>query len=265
MVNPVNGQPMRYFPRREFYFRLCFSTNVISVLVGVVIAAVAGIFALRIFLSRLRQLTFGGMQWGSTITALINAVQIQVLNWVYNSIAIYLTEYENHRTDTEYEDALIAKTFIFQFVNSFASLFYISFVKPFIPDIDPCGNGDCMAELQASLGTIFLTRLATGSILKVLMPWYAQKAKAKNEMKGVSMDELTDVELAYIQDEYHVMLGPFQDYANLAIQFGYATMFISAYPLATTLAFVTNYVGKFQFYPFLLNSINSSIICRVAC
>ena len=36
---------------------------------------------------------------------------------------------ENHRTDTEYEDNLIAKTFMFQFVNSYASLIYIAFIK----------------------------------------------------------------------------------------------------------------------------------------
>ena len=40
-------------------------------------------------------------------------------------------------TDTEYEDALIGKTFVFMFVNSFAALFYIAFVKPFLI-VDPC-------------------------------------------------------------------------------------------------------------------------------
>lgn len=39
---------------------------------------------------------------------------------------------ENHRTDTEYEDNLIAKTFMFQFVNSYASLVYIAFIKEHI-------------------------------------------------------------------------------------------------------------------------------------
>lgn len=38
------------------------------------------------------------------------------------------------------------------------------------------------------------------------------------------------------------MLGPFQDFADLAMQFGYATMFIVAYPLATILSFVNDYV-----------------------
>jgi hypothetical protein len=66
-------------------------------------------------------------------------------------------------------------------------------------DVDPCING-CLNELQASLGTIFLTRLATGSILKLAVPYFTQKMKRANEAKGVDPDDLTDVEQAYIQD-----------------------------------------------------------------
>ena len=51
---------------------------------------------------------------------------------IYNGIAVALNDSENHRTDTDYEDALIAKTFVFQFVNSFCSLFYIAFIKTHI-------------------------------------------------------------------------------------------------------------------------------------
>lgn len=65
------------------------------------------------------------------------------------------------------------------------------------------------------------------------------------ESKGVDPDLVTDVERQYIQAEYHVLLGPFTDYANLAIQFGYSTMFIVAYPLAMVMSFVANFIGKF--------------------
>ena len=36
---------------------------------------------------------------------------------------------ENHRTQTEYDDALIIKLFVFQFCNSYSSLYYIAFFR----------------------------------------------------------------------------------------------------------------------------------------
>ena len=36
---------------------------------------------------------------------------------------------ENHRTQTQYDDALIIKLFAFQFTNSYSSLFYIAFFR----------------------------------------------------------------------------------------------------------------------------------------
>jgi hypothetical protein len=48
------------------------------------------------------------------------------LNEVYARIAVVLTEFENHRTQTGFEDALILKTFLFQFVNSYFTLVRLS-------------------------------------------------------------------------------------------------------------------------------------------
>lgn len=74
------------------------------------------------------------------------------MNFVYSDIAITLTERENHRTETEFEDSLIAKLFAFQFVNSYASFFYVAFIKSLAGD--PC-EGTCMAELSTAIGVIF--------------------------------------------------------------------------------------------------------------
>jgi hypothetical protein len=36
----------------------------------------------------------------------------------YEVIARHLTEWENHRTPTEFEDSIISKNFMFQFINN---------------------------------------------------------------------------------------------------------------------------------------------------
>merc|ERR1712003_242516 len=42
----------------------------------------------------------------------------------------YGNEWENHRTEQDFQNALIYKSFCFKFVNSFASLFYLGFIRP---------------------------------------------------------------------------------------------------------------------------------------
>ena len=50
-------------------------------------------------------------------------------NYLYGLLAVKLNNWENYRTVTAYEDALVLKTSCFYFVNSYATLFYIAFLK----------------------------------------------------------------------------------------------------------------------------------------
>lgn len=64
------------------------------------------------------------------ITAgLINLVCILILNYLYNHLAEWLTEMELQRTQTEYDESLTLKIYMFQFINYYSCLFYITFLK----------------------------------------------------------------------------------------------------------------------------------------
>lgn len=43
---------------------------------------------------------------------------------------VFFSSKEIHRTEKDYENALTLKMFLFQFVNFYASIFYIAFIKP---------------------------------------------------------------------------------------------------------------------------------------
>ena len=58
----------------------------------------------------------------------MNIVQSQLYGLGYKSLSKYLTEFENHRTETEEEDSALSKKSIFLFINTFFSYFYIAFV-----------------------------------------------------------------------------------------------------------------------------------------
>lgn len=40
-----------------------------------------------------------------------------------------LTDLENHRTQSEYDDSLTLKLYLLQFVNFYSSIFYIAFIQ----------------------------------------------------------------------------------------------------------------------------------------
>lgn len=90
-----------------------------------------------------------------------------MLNILYNGIVYKLNDYENHRTDTNYEDSLVSKMFVFQLVNSYAALTYVSFVKMFIGVL--CSFNNCIGDVATTLSTVFLTRLLTQVILDVFV------------------------------------------------------------------------------------------------
>jgi len=66
----------------------------------------------------------------------VNGVMISVFDIVYQYGSTFGNEWENHRTEQDYQDALITKTFIFKFFNSFSSLFYLAFLRPFVKGFD---------------------------------------------------------------------------------------------------------------------------------
>lgn len=48
---------------------------------------------------------------------------------LYDWLAVKLTEMELPRTQTEFDDSLTLKIYLFQFVNYYTSIFYIAFLK----------------------------------------------------------------------------------------------------------------------------------------
>lgn len=175
-----------------------------------------------------------------------------------------LTEYENHRyaslppysrrpshrcrryrrTDTEFEDNLIMKTFGFQFINSYATLFYVAFAKSNIGDLDHCVNYDCMQELRSTLGTLFISKIVVNVLTNALVPFINQKLKERENFKGHEdrLHAVIPAEREFMLTEFDELLGSFEDYSADAIQFGYLTMFISAFPLASLMCLVNNYI-----------------------
>lgn len=113
-----------------------FSFSIVLLLVTLAVATVLGVVLYRMSvlaaLSATHEydLSTSNAILITTITAAcINLCLIQIFNWVYTWLAEWLTEFEILRTQTEFDDSLTLKIYLLQFVNYYASIFYIAFFK----------------------------------------------------------------------------------------------------------------------------------------
>ncbi|CAL8405415.1 unnamed protein product [Arctogadus glacialis] len=132
-MNPISGKPEPYQAFTDKYSRLVVSASGIFFMILVVIAAVFGIVIYRVITIS----TFAAFGWAlirnnsqvaTTGTAVcINFCMIMLLNVLYEKVAILLTNLEQPRTESEWENSFTLKMFLFQFVNLNSSTFYIAF------------------------------------------------------------------------------------------------------------------------------------------
>lgn len=259
--SPITGRPSYARSDTCLQFTLRgFSAAVVSMMIGVVIVLVLSIFFVRVFLVQLER--DGSIQegWGGNIAGIITAVQIQLMAYVYKSIARIMTDLEGHSTDRMYQNSYVAKTVVFTFINDFYSLFWIAFVKPAGVEIfgerqvckssDIANNGppDCMGELQSQLASILIVRLVIGNLQEIVLPVILPQitaffsytcakpdAKAKMDETRARAPEKPLVEREADLPEFE----PSSEYLELFELFGYAYLFLPAWPLASLVALVS--------------------------
>jgi len=288
-LNPVTGEPEDYYPeeRRNVKMATLVCLAVLSALI--VALGVCCVLMFRYFLQK----TLGN-SWGS-LSGVINGIMINVFNNLYQRLAFALNDWENHKTDTAYDDSLIVKCFLFQFINSYMAMYVVAFIKPNAnyfsagdyfgtcecmefnqngcdkdmltgpgaPRPPPGGTIDCdctdhgyscIDELSALLLSIFAVQLAIGNFMEFCVPLIKAKlAIAKEEKEFRAAQEKSAGGVSAVEElpplcnaEYEAKLepydGPFGDYNELIIQYGYVNLFSAAFPLCALLALLNNMI-----------------------
>ncbi|XP_037816459.1 anoctamin-1 isoform X2 [Lucilia sericata] len=190
----------------------------------------------------------------------IDLILISILDYIYGSLAVTLTNWEYCRTKTEYDESLTIKNYVFQFVNYYSSLFYIAFLKGKFVGYpakynrilgfrqEECNPGGCLMELCMQLVIIMVGKQAVNAIVEMLIPYLTKTfkkfgtrcgmRKKNNEEKLVSCNQWTE--------DYHLIPwtdhSMFLEYLEMVLQYGFITLFGLAFPLAPLLALINNVI-----------------------
>jgi len=76
-------------------------------------------------------------------------MQVQIFQFIYNKLAVYLTDFENHKYNPAYYHSYLWKQMFFQSVNYYTPFFYLTVEQP--RSATGCPEEGCIVQLQYCL------------------------------------------------------------------------------------------------------------------
>ncbi|XP_030365384.1 anoctamin-8 isoform X1 [Strigops habroptila] len=123
-ISPVTSTEEFYYPPwKRLLFQCLVSLPICLTCLSLVFLLMLGCFQLQEFVLSIQELP----RIIRFLPKILLAVIVTACDELYKKIAYWLNEMENYRLQSAYEKHLIIKIVLFQFVNSYLSLFYIGF------------------------------------------------------------------------------------------------------------------------------------------
>lgn len=207
----------------------------------------------------------------SVLSSVLNAGCIMALGFIYEKIAYILTNWENHRTQTSYDDSLIMKLFAFQFVNNYTSLIYIAFFKQSVSNNGIFGNVEwkdtcdytittdegstqqCFPMLVLQVAVLLvmkpMPKFFKDVIIPVLLHFWRKFRNSKEDDSveaAAGGTERTKELIDIIEEDRNLIAGDqdftLSEYTEKCIMYGIIMLFGAVFPLAPLVALITNMV-----------------------
>jgi hypothetical protein len=195
---------------------------------------------------------------------LLNAIVVEIANWLFSDFAVSLTDDENHRTQREYMTHRLAKNVTFKFFNSYVSLYWIAFFKGhdnFMGKMR-CRNNDCLLDLGSQLACFMFVRIVLSNLVEAIAPkvsyacqTYLEERQMKNLVRGSQAHGGIFMYAGMSSMEVQAKRETPDTYSEMEetlFHYGYCILFVSAapwMPLVILFAFVIETtLDKTKFY-----------------
>ncbi|XP_045892502.1 anoctamin-10-like [Micropterus dolomieu] len=227
-VNPVTGRVEPLFPEWQRDLRMALvSVPVVGLCLGLVALGMLCFYWGEAQVQQLHK------DWDSLLSqtllylpSMLHIVYTNMLATAYRKVAQSLTEYENHREESAFENHLTAKVLVFTFFNYFAVLFHIAFFKQDVP------------LLRKRLASLLIVTQLVNQFTEVVIPYLVDRF--------ISAPYRTESEDDPEEDKFRnqsnlpAFPGLFAEYIELLVQFGYLSLFSCVYPLTALLLLINN-------------------------
>uniref|UniRef100_A0A3Q3VQR9 Anoctamin n=1 Tax=Mola mola TaxID=94237 RepID=A0A3Q3VQR9_MOLML len=227
-VNPVTGRVEPLFPewQRDLLIALV-SIPVVGLFLGLVVMGMLCFYWGEAKVQDLHK------DWDSLLSqillympSVLHIIYTNVLATVYKMVAQALTEYENHREESAFQNHLTAKVLVFTFFNYFAVLFHIAFFKQDVP------------LLRKRLASLLVMTQLVNQLTEVVIPFLVDRFFSAPHRTGSEDDPEEDK--FRNQSTLPAYPGLFAEYIELLVQFGYLSLFSCVYPLMAVLLLINN-------------------------
>jgi len=174
------------------------------------------------------------------LASLCLTIQIKIFEFLFNILAGFLTEWENHKYSDSFYNSYLIKQFLFGFVNSYWAFFYLA-IKQRHTEAG-CPAGGCLWVMRKQL-TITLIILSVLRIVMVLLQTFIVKFKLWMEdralKKELGVEELPKRSFVEEQAKYADFgtIEQVQAMLQLVVPLGYVILFGGVAPITIPFAF----------------------------
>ena len=166
--------------------------------------------------------------------AVVIAIVIRLASLIFLPIARMLTDNENHRTETNYEDEIITKILIFDLINNYAVVLFTAFLKDWL--LNSCDKTyGCIYDLRVLLFATVIAR-AFFELIPLITPYlwffYVWLFLRTPEPEDEELIGDADDDTQYMKEvDLSIYEGTVQEYSESVFQYGFITLFNVALPM----------------------------------